>query len=131
VVLDLEVSMRIGVMRAVFRAAALSATLLAAPVASAAAYDLDQPGALESLKQARPEHHAKVQRIIADALRLPDEGVPSWLQTAYGAQDVRFEPLLLTSDPPQRQLSFTLDQTAYKAVLRLTDAKPRALPARE
>ena len=41
------------------------------------------------------------------------------MNTEFGAQQVRFPSLLKTSDPAQRSLSFTLDETRYETVIRV------------
>lgn len=81
--------------------------------------DLGQPGVLEALARDNPEHYAKIERILADVTRRPPETVPRWMNTEFGAQQVRFPSLLKTSDPAQRSLSFTLDDTRYEAVVRV------------
>jgi hypothetical protein len=81
--------------------------------------DLGKPGALEALALDNPDHYVKIERILADVTRLPPETVPRWMNTEFGAQQVRFPSLLKTSDPAQRSLSFTLDETRYEAVVRV------------
>jgi hypothetical protein len=81
--------------------------------------DLGKPGALEALARDNPDHFVKIERILADVTRRPPEAVPRWMNTEFGAQQVRFPSLLKTSDPAQRSLSFTLDATRYEAVIRV------------
>jgi hypothetical protein len=37
--------------------------------------------------------------------------------------------LLLTSNPPKRALTFTLDNTRYVAIVTITADRPRLMPA--
>jgi hypothetical protein len=41
------------------------------------------------------------------------------MNAEFGARQVSFSSLLKTSDPAQRSLSFTLDDTRYEAVVRV------------
>jgi hypothetical protein len=114
------------------RIAAL-ASLLSLSLAAAAGpntVDLNAPGALESLRTGNPRHYQAVTRILSEVLAQPQDRVPVWLHTSFGAEDVRFEPILLTSNPPKKRLSFVLEQTSYEALLTLTDFKARAVPAK-
>jgi len=91
-----------------------------APLASAgAAVDLNAPGAIESLARRNPEHYAKIEKILADVARQPQEAVAQWMKAEFGAEDVSFPQLLMTSDPPKRNLSFALDKTRYEVVVQV------------
>jgi hypothetical protein len=81
--------------------------------------DLGQPGALQALARDNPQHYAKIERILADVTRRPPQTVPRWMNAEFGARQVSFPSLLKTSDPAQRSLSFTLDDTRYEAVVRV------------
>ena len=82
---------------------------------------LDAPGALEALQRSNPAHFDKVRRILDGLLQRPDAEVPRWMQVSFGARDVSYVPVVLTSHPPKRRLSFALDQTRYEAVFTLTN----------
>jgi hypothetical protein len=106
---------------AVLPTVAIGALLAVAPLAYAgpAVVDLNAPGAIESLARDNPDHHAKVLEILADVATRPPETVPQWMKAQFGARDVRFPWLLMTSDPAKRSLSFTLDRTRYEAVVQV------------
>jgi len=57
-------------------------------------------------------------------------GVPRWLQTTFDARDVKYIPIVLTSHPPKRKLSFILDATPYEAVIVLTNVRGDIVPAK-
>jgi hypothetical protein len=57
-------------------------------------------------------------RLIAAANWLCRPGEPK-LQNTDG-RDISCGMLLLTSDPPKRRLSFTLDNTGYVAIVTIT-----------
>jgi hypothetical protein len=90
--------------------------------------DLDAPGALEALQQTNPEHYGKVRAILADVLLRKDAEVPRWLQVSFNARDISYQPIVLTSNPPKRRLSFTLDDTSYITVLTLTNVTGTVMP---
>jgi len=49
---------------------------------------------------------------------------------AFDARNVSYAPILLTSDPPKRRLSFALDDTRYEAVVTLTNVRAEIDPLR-
>src|SRR5215475_15958294 len=81
--------------------------------------NLNKPGALETLQQSNPTHYAKVRKILDGILQQPDADVPRWIQTSFDARNVSYAPILMTTRPPKRRLSFALDETRYEAVLTL------------
>lgn len=88
---------------------------------------LDSPADLAQLRERNPEHYARAVRLLAAANRLCKPGQPK-LQNADG-RDISCALLLLTSNPPKRALSFTLDTTRYVAIVTLTSDRPELLPA--
>ena len=90
---------------------------------------LDGPADLARLRRANPGHYARAERILAAANRLCRPG-PGRLLEGLGARDLTCAAdLLLTSNPPKRQLEFTLDDTRYIALATITDDPPRLSPA--
>src|SRR5438046_10149030 len=79
------------------------------------AIDLNAPGALEALQRSNPTHYEKVRKILEGVLQRPDTDVPRWIQTNFAAHDVSYVPVVLTSHPPQRRLTFALDARRYDA----------------
>lgn len=57
-----------------------------------------------------------------------DPRTPRWMQTNFEARNINYVPILMTSDPPQRRLSFALDNTRYEVVLTLTNLRPEMVP---
>ena len=111
----------------------IALTLLAALVLQAAALagpviDLDQPGALAVLAQANPAHYAKVKLILEGVTRAPHSDVARWMQVGFGARDVSYAPIVLTSHPAKRRLAFALDDTRYVAVIALTHLRGDVVP---
>jgi hypothetical protein len=108
----------------------LLAVALVAPgvVAAGPTIDLRQPGALAALRHANPAHYAKVTRILEGVTRRPDADVPRWLRVGFDARDVDYAPIVLTSHPAQRRLSFALDDTRYVAVVVLTHLRGDVVP---
>ena len=90
--------------------------------------DLDAPGALEALEQTNPAHYAIVRTILAEVFLRPDIEVPRWLRVSFNAQGVDNRPIVLTSHPPKRRLSFTLDDARYVAVIVLTNVTGTVVP---
>jgi hypothetical protein len=92
--------------------------------------DLDRPGALAALQRSNPTHYDKVRRIMEGVLQRPAVEVPRWIRTTFTARDVRYAPIVLTSHPAKRRLSFALDDTRYEAVVTLTNVRGDIVPAR-
>jgi hypothetical protein len=90
--------------------------------------NLNEPGALEALQHSNPTHHEKVRKIMEGIFQRPDTAVPRWIQTNFDARNVSYAPILLTSDPPKRRLSFALDDTRYEAVVTLTNVRAEIVP---
>jgi hypothetical protein len=115
--------------------AALLASLVSTSLAVAAelpprVVDLNEPGVLEALRASNPAHYGKIRTILDDVLEHADTAVPRWIQTVFDARDVRYVPIVLTTHPPKRQLSFTLDATRYDVAIVLTNVRGAVVPAK-
>ncbi len=104
------------------------AVLTPAPSTAGPTIDLDQPGVLQALEQANPAHYAKVRLILQGVARNPESDVPRWMRVGFDARDVSYAPLVLTSHPAKRRLSFALDDTRYVAVIVLTRLRGDVVP---
>lgn len=85
---------------------------------------------LDRLHATNPDHYARAERLMAAANELcrPQPGEVSYVK--FAARDISCSDLLLkTSNPPKRQISFTLDDTRYIALVAVTDDPPRVMPA--
>jgi hypothetical protein len=91
--------------------------------------DLNKPGVLEALQSSDPTHYQKVREILDGVVQQSDNGVPRWIQTNFDGRDVKYGPVLLASDPPKKHLSFTLDDTRYKALVTLTNFRVKRIPS--
>jgi len=81
---------------------------------------------LDRLRATNPGHYARAERIMAAANELcrPKPGDVSYAK--FDARDIScVEMLLKTSNPPKRQISFTLDDTHYIALVVITDDPAR------
>jgi hypothetical protein len=90
--------------------------------------DLNRPGALEALQHSNPTHYKKVRKIIDGLLEKPDAAVPRWIENNFDARNVNYGPVLLTTDPAKKRLSFALDDTRYEAVVTLTNVRGEIVP---
>jgi hypothetical protein len=92
---------------------------------------LDGPDDLARLRAANPEHYAQAELIMAAANELcrPQPGATAFAKSK--AKEISCTDMLLrTSNPPKRQIKFTLDDTHYIALVAITDNPPRAVPAK-
>ena len=107
-----------------------SAGFTASNVTHGRAVDLDEPGALETLQYSNPAHYEKIRKILEGILLQRDEYVARWIYTDFDGHDVTYVPIVLTSNPPKRRLSFVLDATRYKVAVALTNVLGEIVPAR-
>jgi hypothetical protein len=61
---------------------------------------------------------------------VPEHAVSRWMKSQFNATDVTYSAVLMTSAPPRKQLSFTLETTRYSAVLTLTPDGARLFSTR-
>src|SRR5690349_9256531 len=77
---------------------------------------------LAQVRTSNPSHYARAQKILAAANHLCRPAAGEVEYTKLGAKDVScLHDLLRTSNPPQREIRFTLDETHYAALVVLTD----------
>jgi len=82
---------------------------------------------LARLRKTNPGHYARAVRLINNANTLCSPGAPK-VQNADG-RNISCAMLLLTSNPPKRELSFTLDDTPYVAMVTVTADRPHLTDA--
>ena len=93
--------------------------------------NLNVEGATERLRLSNPAHYEKIGNIVDGLSRQPYDQVAPWLRTNFQARDVSYSAILLTSEPPQRDLSFVLDDTLYNARVTLSRNKARIYPVKK
>ena len=77
---------------------------------------LNSERALENLKAANPGRYAIVRRIINAGAEICAPGVPKTALARFQADDLSCSPnIWYTSNPPQRLLTFRIDDTMYNA----------------
>jgi hypothetical protein len=84
---------------------------------------------MERVRAANPPHFDKIVKIIEGVTLQPDSAVPRWLRVNFDARDVGYIPVVMTSHPPKRRLSFALDDTRYDVVVVLTKSGGAVTPA--
>lgn len=82
--------------------------------------DLNRPDALERLRVSNPSHYAMVLRIVDGLTKRSSYDALHWIRGNFPARDVTYSLYVLTSYPPQRDLSLILDNTRYRARVTLT-----------
>lgn len=89
--------------------------------------NLNESGVLKIIQKENPEHYQKIKEILDGIYKQTESKIPYWLQTEFNARDVFYGPALLTSLPPKKHISFTLEGTRYEALLTLTDFGPQII----
>jgi hypothetical protein len=90
---------------------------------------LDTPEQLANLLATNPDHYARAQRIIAAANTLCHPGQPKSQHAGLDSRDVSCGHLFLTSNPPKREVTFTLDRIPYVALVPVTVDPPHPTKA--
>ncbi|HET7548871.1 MAG TPA: hypothetical protein VFJ86_13950 [Usitatibacter sp.] len=95
--------------------------------------DLDQPGALDVLRETNPGRYEKVLRAV-DALQSEtcDEKLARFFRVQLEIPDLSCTALLLTSYPPKKHIMFSVEDTAYVMnAVQYKLAEPAFIPARD
>jgi hypothetical protein len=91
---------------------------------------LDGSQSFEQLRYSNPRHYEQALRILAAADEICRPHAAQIEFSRFGARDVGCQAaFLLTSNPPKRQLSFTLDDTHYIARVAITSDPPKLVKA--
>jgi len=91
---------------------------------------LDGPRALDRLRETNYRHYLRAMKIMeaADELCRPQRARIEYAK--FDAQDIEcVNMLLLTSNPPKRQIHFRLDDTRYIALVVVDDDPPMLVSA--
>jgi hypothetical protein len=79
---------------------------------------------MEKLKAANPDHYARAERIIAASDQLCEPGLDEIQFAKFEAKNISCQGMILrTSNPPKREIGFTLDDTRYVALVTVKDAR--------
>ena len=90
---------------------------------------LTTAAALDELRLSNPGHYARAKRILARAEEICKPTAPKLLMLKLDAQSLTcIRSFLFTSYPPQRMLSFQLDDTLYVAMVYLKGDLGRTRP---
>ena len=90
--------------------------------------NLNKPGALAELQSSNPRHFEKVIKLLEGLHKKADSTIPRWIKANSDARDVKYGPVLLTTDPPKKRLSFVFDDTRYVLTATLTKMGVDILP---
>ena len=90
--------------------------------------NLNASGVLDKLRESNSAHYAKIQKILAGLDNRSGADVPYWMHTKFRAKNVGYSPYLLTTSPPQRDLSFVLGNTEYSARVTLMPGTAMIFP---
>lgn len=85
---------------------------------------------LARLRASNPNHFARATQLIAAANRYCPLHPPEAQSAEARADQLKCGDLEKTSNPPKRQIEFTLDRTRYVALVTLTADPPALSPAK-
>jgi hypothetical protein len=109
----------------------LSATFLFCTAALAAELPVQLFTAedLAHLRDQNPNHYQRAEKLITAANSLCPPGKPETHDATLRSDQVDCGRLLMTSNPPKREIRFTLDTTQYVALVTITADPPKLIPA--
>jgi len=111
-------------------AACVSGAWAGPPPGGGGVVHLDGPAALAQLRATNPAHYARARKILAAANHLCRPTQSELDYANFDAKDIScIRSLIMTSNPPKREISFRLDDTQYIALVTLTDDPPRLVAA--
>jgi hypothetical protein len=85
---------------------------------------------LEHLRETNFNHYQRAQRILAQGEELCRPGPPTVQYAQFEATGLHCQAaLLMTSNPPKKQLEFNLDDVHYIALVTITGDQPRLMKA--
>ena len=86
---------------------------------------------LEQLRHDNPAHYERARRILASAPQICAAGPAALHDAGINPRGLRcLQGFLRTSNPPQQEIDFQLDDTHYIAFVFVTGAAPALKPAR-
>ena len=117
------------------RTLSIAATLLAITASFAAdppsTVYLNGPKSLAALQKVNPRHYARAERIIAAANEVCRPGPLASYYARFEAREISCTDMMFkASNPPKKQLAFTLDKTRYVALVTITDEAAKLVPLR-
>ena len=90
---------------------------------------LDTPAERAQLRASNPDHYARAERLIMAANSLCPPAAPKLEHADADSRNAACGLLLWTSNPPQREINFTLDGIRYAALVVITADPPKAVRA--
>ena len=111
----------------------LSAALLliaASPAWASGPTRLDTADELAQLEASNPRHYAEARKLMAAANVLCSPTAPQVQEVTLDSRHMRCGALFKTSNPPKREIFFTLDGVDYAALVSITADPPRPTPAK-
>jgi hypothetical protein len=91
---------------------------------------LDSKDDLERLRSSNPHHYEIARKILEAANEICDARQAGPIPLKFEAQDVGcISSMWLTSNPPKRALSFTIDDTVYSALVEVRNLGSKLIPA--
>jgi hypothetical protein len=80
---------------------------------------IGNPESMEKFAKADPDTFAKAMKLIHDIERKPVRDAKVWAKTNFNADELVYFPMLKTSDPAKRQISFIIGETRFAGTYEL------------
>jgi hypothetical protein len=80
---------------------------------------IGNPESMQKFAKADPDTFAKAMRLIHDIERKPIRDAKVWAKTNFNADELVYFPMLKTSDPAKRQISFTIGDARFAGTYEL------------
>jgi hypothetical protein len=104
--------------------------VIASPAWTAGPTRLDTADELARLQASNPRHYAEATKLMAAANVLCSPTAPQVQEVTLDSRHLQCGALFKTSNPPKREIFFTLDGVDYAALVSITADPPRLTPAK-
>ena len=84
---------------------------------------LDNPDEMLEVKESDPDLYKNVQAILEQSHGLSSEQFSTWVRVNYGAELGHMSLILRTSLPPQRYISFVLNEVRFSGLVRVHESQ--------
>src|SRR4051812_10122186 len=82
--------------------------------------NIGNPQSMEKFAKADPDTFAKALRLIHDIERRPLSDAKAWAKANFDADELIYFPMLKTSDPAKRQISFVIGDARFAGTYELS-----------
>jgi hypothetical protein len=114
----------------------LAAALICLAIATGASADkasslrFDYSFQLPTIQKLYPDHYTKITQILSQISAMPEDAVPGWITSTFGASNVIYQPVQPAGKSQRHRLAFTLDDIRYDSFVTINSYDSRKIMPR-